>query len=302
MSDDTHEPDPLRRARRVRRALRIRPGSVDLAGIEPRSTPGLPSRQVTGEDRKAWSVAAMAPLGARLAAYQERLFAAAKANADHRRVLVVLQAMDCGGKDGTVKSVFGSMDPQGVRITAFGPPTLEEAGQDFLWRVHRATPPAGYVGVFNRSHYEDVLIARVRSLVPRKTWRARYDQINAFEAGLAADGVTVIKIMLHISYEEQRRRLLARLDDPSKHWKFNASDIDERGRWSQYQQAYADAVGRCGTAQNPWHIVPADRKWYRNWAVANLLLAHLDDLDPAYPEVNLDLVDLRRRLESDSSP
>ena len=293
------ESELLRRAQRVRRLLRVQPGSVDLGGIDPRSRPGLPGRRRTGANAKAWSRTQLGYLGARLADLQERLYAAAEAGTDRRRVLLVLQAMDCGGKDGTVKSVVGALNPQGVRITAFGVPTPEELAHDFLWRVHRAVPGAGLIGVFNRSHYEDVLVARVRSLVPRKTWRARYDQINAFEAQQAADGVTMVKVMLHISYAEQRERLLARLDDPTKHWKFNPSDLDDRADWAEYQRAYADAIARCTTKANPWYVVPADRKWYRNWAVANILLAHLDDLAPQYPRVELDVAGLRRRLELD---
>jgi polyphosphate kinase 2 (PPK2 family) len=161
------------------------------------------------------------------------------------------------------------------------------------------------VGVFNRSHYEDVLVARVRSLVPPKTWRARYQHINAFEDELASDGVTLVKIMLHISYAEQRERLLARLDDPTKHWKVDPRDLDDRGRWDDYQAAYADALAQCSTKRNPWYVVPADRKWYRNWAVVNLMLAHLDEMGLTYPEVKLSLGELRHRLEADkeaSSP
>jgi PPK2 family polyphosphate:nucleotide phosphotransferase len=230
---------------------------------------------------------------------QERLYAAAAAGTDRRRVLLVLQAMDCGGKDGTVRRVVGMLNPQGVRITAFGVPSKTELAHDFLWRIHQAAPGAGVVGVFNRSHYEDVLATRVHGLVPRPVWRARYDQINAFEDMLASDGVTLIKVMLHISYGEQRKRLLARFDDPTKQWKFDPSDLDDRDRWGDFQRAYVDALSRCSTKTNPWYVVPADRKWYRNWAVANLLLAHLADMGPDYPQVDLDIAGLRQRLESD---
>jgi PPK2 family polyphosphate:nucleotide phosphotransferase len=264
--------------------------------MDTRATPGLPGSLRTG-DRKAWSRVQVGYLGARMADLQERLYAAAKAGTDRRRLLLVLQAMDCGGKDGTVKSVVGALNPEGVRITAFGRPTPEELAHDFLWRIHRAVPGAGFVGVFNRSHYEDVLVSRVHSLLPRKTWRMRYDQINAFEEAQAADGVTLIKVMLHISYDEQRKRLLARLDDPSKHWKFDPSDLDDRAHWADFQQAYADSLSRCSAPA--WYVVPADRKWYRNWAVANLMLAHLDALAPEYPRVDLDIPGLRERLESD---
>ena len=276
------------RARKVRRALRA---GRDLAAVDPRSTPGLPRRA-----DKQWSREQMAVLGPALAGHQERLFAAAAVGTDRRRVLLVLQAMDCGGKDGTVKSVVGALDPQGVRIKAFGAPTPEELAHHFLWRVTAALPGAGQFGVFNRSHYEDVLAARVRGLVEPAVWRRRYDEINDFERAQAADGTLIIKLMLHISYEEQRARLLARLDDPTKRWKFRVGDLDDRDRWAEYQRAYAEAVSRCDAGHAPWYVVPADRKWYRDWAVANILLAHLDELKLSYPQVDLDLPLLRQRL------
>jgi PPK2 family polyphosphate:nucleotide phosphotransferase len=276
------------RARTVRRALRA---GHDLATVDPRSTPGLPR---AGD--KAWSRAQLAVLGPILAGHQERLYAAAAAGADRRRVLLVLQAMDCGGKDGTVRTVVGALNPQGVRIKAFGAPTPEELAHHFLWRVTAALPGAGHVGVFNRSHYEDVLAARVRELVEPKIWGRRYDEINDFERAQAADGTVIIKVMLHISYEEQRARLLKRLDDPTKRWKFRAGDLDDRDRWEDYQQAYAEAVSRCAAPHAPWYVVPADRKWYRDWAVANILLSHLDEVKLTYPDVDLDLPRLRQRL------
>ena len=298
MADPPELRQLLQQARRVRRLLRVKPGSVDLAGTDPRSTPGLPRTRPADADPKSWSRAEVARMGTGLAAYQERLFAAAAVGADRRRVLLLLQAMDCGGKDGTVKSVVGTMNPLGVHIKAFGPPTPEELAQHFLWRIDRALPAAGYVGVFNRSHYEDVLVVRVHSLVPRGIWKARYDQINRFEQDLAADGLTMIKVMLHISYAEQRERLLARLDDPTKRWKFNPGDLDDRARWDAYQAAYADALNRCNTKAAPWYVVPADRKWYRNWAVANLLLAHFAEMNLTYPDVALDIPALREQLAS----
>jgi PPK2 family polyphosphate:nucleotide phosphotransferase len=226
---------------------------------------------------------------------QERLFAQAKAQTGRRRVVLVLQALDCAGKDGTIRSVVGALDPLGVQQRAFSAPTAQERAHHFLWRIWPALPPAGYIGVFNRSHYEDVLAARVRGLVPEAVWRRRYGEINAFEEALVADGLTLVKVILHISYAEQARRLLARLDDPTKRWKFNPGDLDDRARWDDYQEAYADVVDRCSTAA-PWYVVPADRKWYRNWAVANILLAHLDGLDLTFPEVNLPLVQLRAAI------
>jgi PPK2 family polyphosphate:nucleotide phosphotransferase len=211
-------------------------------------------------------------------------------------VLLVLQAMDCGGKDGTIKRVAGAMNPLGLRIRSFGPPTPEELRHDFLWRIRRALPPPGYVGIFNRSHYEDVLVARVDSLVPEPVWQARYDEINAFEREQAGAGVTLVKVMLHISYAEQGRRLLERLSDPRKHWKYNPSDIDARARWNDYQAAYAEALGRCGTDAAPWFVVPADRKWYRDWAVAHLLRETFDTLDLGYPPAGFDVWRERERL------
>jgi PPK2 family polyphosphate:nucleotide phosphotransferase len=210
-------------------------------------------------------------------------------------VLLVLQALDCGGKDGTIRSVVGALDPLGVQQRAFGPPSEEERGQHFLWRISQALPPAGYIGVFNRSHYEDVLVVRVRELAPESVWRRRYEEINAFEQALVADGLTIVKIMLHISPAEQGRRLQDRLDDPTKRWKFNPSDLEDRARWDDYQQAYGDVLDRCSAAA-PWYVVPADRKWYRNWAVANILLAHLEDMELSYPDVELPVETLRARI------
>jgi PPK2 family polyphosphate:nucleotide phosphotransferase len=287
----------ISRAHKVRRLLK-----VGLTELDPRDTPGLPRepRREDGEnfDGKTWSRTAVLGLGEHLGTRQERLFARARAGVDRRRLLLVLQSMDCGGKDGTVRSVVGAMNPLGMQIRAFGPPSAEEREHHFLWRINRALPPAGYVGVFNRSHYEDVLVVRVHGLVPEPVWRRRFDEINRFEQDLVADGLTIVKVMLHLSYEEQRARLLARLDDPTKRWKFNPADLDDRDRWAEYQTAYAEALQRCGTRAAPWYVVPADRKWYRNWAVANLLLAHLDDLHLEYPDVELDLDALRARLAS----
>ena len=282
------------RARSVRRRL----SKVDLPRIDPAATPGLP--RLADDGHKEWSRDQVRRLGVLLAERQNCLYARAKAGVDRRRVLLVLQALDCGGKDGTIRSVVGALDPLGVQQRAFGPPTEEERAQHFLWRISRDLPPAGFIGVFNRSHYEDVLVVRVRGLAPEKVWRRRYDEINAFEAALAADGVTIIKVMLHISRAEQGVRLLARLDDPIKRWKFNPADLDDRQRWDEYQRAYGDVLTRCSTTAAPWYVVPADRKWYRNWAVANLLLAHLADLDLSYPEVDLPVEELRARLEANN--
>ncbi|HEX7746397.1 MAG TPA: PPK2 family polyphosphate kinase [Micromonosporaceae bacterium] len=275
------------------------PGRVGLASIDPRSTPGLPPRDVTG-DRKAWAAAELEQLWPDLGRQQEMLFASAKADpGNRRRVLVVLQAMDCGGKDGSIKGLVRAMNPLGLKIKSFGPPTGQERAEHFLARIRRAVPVPGQVGVFNRSHYEDVLVARVESLVPETTWRGRYEEINQFERDLVADGTTLVKVMLHISYEEQRERLLKRLDDPRKHWKYNPADIDARRRWDDYQAAYAEALTRCSTPDAPWYVVPADRKWYRDWALARLLGEAFADLHLSYPAATFDVDRERRRLLED---
>lgn len=285
----------------VSELLRVGSG-VDLASIDPAGTPGLPDRRRVRRDPKGWARAELAALGAELARRQEMLFASAKCDpADRRRVLLVMQAMDCGGKDGTVKRVAGTMNPQGLRITAFGPPTAEEREHDFLWRIRRALPLPGYLGIFNRSHYEDVLVARVRELVPPRVWKGRYEKINGFERELADSGFTLVKVMLHISYEEQRRRLLERLRDPTKYWKYDPDDVDNRAYWPAYQSAYQDAMRRCGTDHAPWHVVPADRKWYRDWAVAHLILEALGGLDLSYPPPGFDPQTERKRLERDEA-
>ncbi|MCW2503283.1 MAG: hypothetical protein JWO79_1567 [Actinomycetia bacterium] len=276
----------------LRELLVAEPGKVRLAEIDPRSTPGLKSNK---RDAKDWSRAEVARITAKLGSYQEPLYAAAKKGAPDR-ILLLLQAMDCGGKDGTVRSVLTGSNPAGVKVVSFGPPTEEERAHDFLWRVERALPPPGYLGVFNRSHYEDVLVVRVHELVPPETWQERYEQINAFEAAQVASGLTVVKVMLHISKEEQAARLLARLADPTKFWKYNPGDLAERARWDDYQVAYEDAINRCSTPQAPWYVVPADRKWYRNWAVANLLLAAFEKVDPQYPVPDFDVAAERAKL------
>jgi PPK2 family polyphosphate:nucleotide phosphotransferase len=276
-------------ANRSLRSLLQVPDDLDLAKIDPRSTPGLPADKAVKKDPKGWARAALTEIGAAVSDDQERLFAANKIAGDRRRVLIVLQAMDCGGKDGTVHHVVGLFNPQGLRITGFGVPTPQERKHDFLWRIRRALPEPGYIGVFNRSHYEDVLVARVHKIVPEEVWRQRYEVINAFERGLVEDGVTILKVMLHISPEEQFERLRARLTDPTKRWKFNPGDLDERGRWAEYQAAYRDALANCSTGLAPWFVVPADRKWYRDWAVARLLQETLESLKLLYPDPDFDV-------------
>jgi PPK2 family polyphosphate:nucleotide phosphotransferase len=280
----------------LRKLLAVGPGPVDLAGIDPSGTPGLPDDRAIRRHPKRWSRARVAAIGDDLGAYQERLYASAKHDAHADRVLLVLQAMDCGGKDGTVRAVTSGMNPAGLPVVGFGPPTEEERSHDFLWRIRRALPVAGQIGIFNRSHYEDVLVARVHELVPEDVWTARYDQINAFEAELVGSGFTIVKVMLHISFAEQKKRLQARLDDPTKYWKYNPGDLDERARWGDYQQAYADALSRCSTGVAPWYVVPADHKWYRNWAVTTLLRQALEDIDPQYPPPAFDVAAEQARL------
>ncbi|MFY0406934.1 PPK2 family polyphosphate kinase [Solicola sp. PLA-1-18] len=269
--------------------LRVQPGTVTLAGRDSREVLGFDGGKSEGKD-------AMAELAPRLEDAQERLYAAGRAASDHRRVLLVLQGMDTAGKGGVVKHAVGLLDPQGVQITSFGKPTPEELEHDFLWRVEKGVPGPGTVGIFDRSHYEDVLIGRVRQLAPPEEIESRYDAINAFEQRLVDDGVTIVKCFLHISPDDQRDRLLARLDDPTKHWKFNPADIDERQLWDAYAEAYAIALERCSTEAAPWHVVPSGRKWYRNWAVAQLLAEHLEALDLPWPQADFDVDEQKARL------
>ncbi|MFF8267651.1 PPK2 family polyphosphate kinase [Streptomyces sp. NPDC016562] len=275
--------------RQLRELLRVPAGErPDLGRTDAAAIPAGPRDKAAGRA----ATAAMAP---RLASLQERLYAAGTAG-DHRRLLLVLQGMDTSGKGGTVKHVMGPFNPAGCRVKAFKAPTPEERKHSFLWRIRKALPQPGEIGIFDRSHYEDVLIARVRGLAPRSELARRYTRINRFEESLAQEGVTVIKVFLHISYEEQRERLLARLDNPDKHWKFDPGDIEERGAWPAYQEAYERVLERCSTDAAPWFIVPADRKWYRDWAVSRLLLEHLEDMDPQYPRADFDVEECRSRL------
>lgn len=214
---------------------------------------------------------------------QERLYAESQ-----RAVLFVIQALDTGGKDGTIRAVFGNINPQGCRVTSFKLPNAEELAHDYLWRAHAAMPRRGEIGVFNRSHYEDVLVVRVHQLAPKEVWEKRYDHINAFEKMLTDEGTTIVKFFLHISKDEQKKRLQARLDDPDKHWKFNPNDLKERTLWDEYQHAYEDILNRTSTDYAPWYVIPADRKWYRNLMVARIVHATLKDMNPKYPETKVD--------------
>jgi PPK2 family polyphosphate:nucleotide phosphotransferase len=253
----------------------------DLATAKTDATPGFRGSKADGQQALASGAQCLSDL-------QERLTAAAKGGST-RSVLLVVQGMDTSGKGGIVRHVVGSCDPEGVRVTSFKAPSPEERRHDFLWRIRNALPPAGKVGVFDRSHYEDVLIVRVHELVPRTTWSRRYATINRFEQRLVDSGTAVVKVMLHISDAEQKRRLRDRLERPDKWWKYNPGDIDERERWPDYQEAYQVAIAKCSTDAAPWSVVPADHKWYARWAVQQLLIEALDSIDPQWPPASFDV-------------
>jgi len=217
-------------------------------------------------------------LNEKLEKLQELLYAEHK-----HKVLIILQAMDTGGKDGVIRHVFEGVNPQGVRVAAFKVPTPEELDRDYLWRVHKQVPGKGELVIFNRSHYEDVLVVRLHKLVPESVWRRRFDQINRFERMLAEEGTTILKFFLHIDLDEQKKRLQARLDDPTKQWKFNPDDLKERKLWYQYLEAYEEAISRTSTSWAPWYVIPANRKWYRNLVVASIIIKKLQQLKMKYP-------------------
>jgi PPK2 family polyphosphate:nucleotide phosphotransferase len=268
--------------------LRVPAGPVDLSTYDPRSTPGFAGDKRAGRRQ-------LAAMAAPLSDLQERLFANGRTGGK-RRLLLVVQGMDTSGKGGVMRHAVGLMDPQGLRVKAFKAPTPEERRRGFLWRVRQVLPVPGEVGVFDRSHYEDVLAARVRQLTTAATIERRYDAINDFEAKLVGSGCDVIKVLLHISKDEQKARLMARLDDPTKHWKYNPRDVDERALWDDYQRAYEITLERCNTDAAPWYVVPADRKWYRNWAVTRLLFEHLQAMGLDWPIATVDVEHERRRL------
>ena len=256
-------------------------GVTTLADVDSGSTPGF-----DGDKKDAKE--AMADLGDELADVQERLWANGTRD-DPRTVLLVLQGMDTSGKGGTIRHAAGLVDPQGLRITSFKKPTPEELEHDFLWRIEKALPQPGKIGIFDRSQYEDVLIARVRELAPAEEIERRYGAINDFEQAYVDGGGSIVKCLLHITADDQKERLFARLDDPKKHWKYNPGDVDERALWDDYQQAYDLALERCSTQSAPWYVVPSGHKWYRNWAVATLLLEHLRALDLTWPSADFDV-------------
>lgn len=251
--------------------LTRKPGErFDLAEIDPRSTPGIRGKVAAEQDRTR--------LIERLTLLQQRLYAGGE-----HALLVVLQGMDASGKDGVIRHVGGAFDPQGVAVTAFKVPTPEELAHDFLWRIHKAVPGKGKVGIFNRSQYEDVGVVRVKNLVPEAVWRKRYDAINRFERLLADNGVTIVKLFLHLSPKEQAERQRDRQRDPEERWKFNPGDLGDRKLWPEFMAAYGEALTRCNTAWAPWHVIPADRKWYRNWAISRILVATLESLELDFP-------------------
>lgn len=272
-----------------REALRVDDG-FQLREVDPAATPAF------GGNRKS-AQALQGQLAARIADVQERLYAESQSGGG-RSLLLVVQGMDTSGKGGIMRHVIGAMDPQAIKQTAFKAPNEEERRHHFLWRVAKALPAAGEIGVFDRSHYEDVLIARVRELVSRAVWSGRYREINEFEDSIVGSGTTIVKVMLHVSSEEQKRRLARRLQRPDKHWKFHPSDIDERAFWSDYMEAYQAALTMCSTEGAPWFCVPADHKWYARLAVSSLVLDALEVMDPQWPEVDLDVEKELARLNA----
>jgi PPK2 family polyphosphate:nucleotide phosphotransferase len=256
-----------------------RPGKkIRLSKIDPGETCG-----VARED----AVARIDKLREKLVRWQEVFYA------EHRRsLLIIFQAMDTGGKDGSVRHLCAGLDPAGLQITSFKAPTAEELDHDFLWRIHRAAPSKGMIGIWNRSHYEDVLVSRVHKTVAKKVWQARYDEINRFEKNLHKNGTTILKFMLHISKKEQSQRLQARLDDPEKRWKFNPADLKDRALWDDYQDAYEDAINCCTSDYAPWHIVPADHKWSRNLAIIETVVRALKKMKPHFPTLAFDPKDV----------
>ncbi len=254
---------------------RVRPGArVELSNFDPADSGGLKRSDVRKE---------IGTLGKRLDQLQELMYAEGK-----HSVLVVLQAMDAGGKDSTIRSVFGVLNPQGCRVANFRAPSTLELSHDYLWRIHQQVPPRGYIGVFNRSHYEDVLIVRVKDFVPPERWKRRYEHINAFEKLLADEGVTIRKFYLHISKDYQKKRLQRRLEKPDKHWKFNPEDLKERDRWDDYRYAFEDALSKCSTAYAPWYVIPAENRWYRNLLISRIMVDTLDSLNMRYPAIEFD--------------
>ncbi len=265
----------------LRQELLARPGrKVRLAEHDPGNTLGFTDKLAAREELEA-NVR-------RLAALQYRLFAEGR-----RAVLVVFQAMDAGGKDGAIRRVMSGLNPQSCRVTSFKKPSEAELAHDFLWRIHKAVPARGEIGIFNRSHYEDVLVVRVHNLVPKAVWSERYEDINRFEKLLARNDVVLLKFFLHISRKEQRERLLARVEDPERNWKITPEDLEERKYWGDYVRAYEEAIERCSTGHAPWYIIPANHKWFRDLAVSQILVETLEGLKPKFPAPKFDLSKVR---------
>lgn len=257
--------------------FRVSPGKkAGLAKIDTSDTHGIDSKQKAKADLEESTQ--------KLADLQYRLYAE-----NRQALLIVFQALDAGGKDGTIRSVMSGLNPASCKVTSFKAPTPEELSHDFLWRIHKVAPGKGEIGIFNRSHYEDVLVVRVHNLVPKSVWSERYDQINRFEEMLAKNGTRIIKFMLHISKDEQRERLQARLDDPQKNWKVQMGDFEERKLWDEYMNAFEEALSRCSTPHAPWYVIPADKKWFRNVAVSQIIVDTLKDMNPKFPKPTLDV-------------
>ena len=267
-------------------SFRIKAGAkVDLAKLDPDAKDGHHDKESAQME--------IAELGRRMEELQFKLYAE-----NRRSLLICLQAMDAAGKDGTIRHVIGPLNPQGTRVVGFKVPSAEEAAHDFLWRIHRQVPARGEIVIFNRSHYEDVLVARVHKLVPKEVWSGRFDLINAFEANLAAGGTRILKFFLHISPDEQLKRFQQRLDDPARHWKISLADYSERELWPKYQQAYAEALSRTSTAAAPWFVIPANHKWFRNLAVSRIIVETLEAFDLTLPAPTVDLDEIRRRFHA----
>ncbi len=273
---------------RISDVLRAPAGAVDLPALDARATPGFTGDKAAAEEERA-------VLAEQLGTLQEQLYAEGRSGGS-RSVLLVLQGMDTSGKGGTIKHVVGQVDPAGVRVAQFGKPTQEELEHDFLWRIRRQLPAAGRLGAFDRSHYEDVVTVVVQDLIDADTCERRIAAINRFEEELVETGTLLVKCFLHISRDEQRERLLARLDDTTKHWKYQPSDLESRARWDDYMAAYAHAIEACNTEVAPWHVIPADCKWYRNWAVTNVLIEQFETLGLRWPQAHFDVEAERARL------
>lgn len=274
----THEPSAV---------LRFRPGDT-VAGIDTGATPGFAGS-------KAEAAAIASARNERFAGLQEMLYANGR-QGDRRSVLLVLQGMDTAGKGGIVENVVGAGSPMGIRYTSFGKPTDEERAHHYLWRINRALPPAGHIGVFDRSHYEDVLVVRVHNLVPPDVWEPRYDEINAFESELMDSGMTLVKVAMFVSLDEQKKRLAERLERPDKYWKYNPGDLEERKRWPDYQEAYQAVLDRTSTDAAPWYVVPCDKKWYSRLAVTELLIEALKGMNMSWPPADFDVEAEKKKL------